>query len=617
MLTRVISVAALGGLLGFVTMSSPRAQDVSGVTITPRLDTPQARVIVATLQPHMPVAAKTGHATNRVLIYLDDGRMTVKEGDRGSTVEFHRGDVRWRASSGAYVAENTGDHPVRILEIDLKEAASTGAPPPALDPARVDPQHYKVEFENEQVRVLRIHYDAHEKGQLHEHTLNRVVVYLNDQSGAKADDVRVAGAAKHVEENASDRAADRIAVELKSGAAAAVPAVARPPVIKVTPETGSAAPDGYAPIPQWLGQTRAPRPAKTAEYKVESVVEGLAGAFCFSFLPDGRILVGERSGHVKIAAKDGKVSEVSGLPPNLFARGGQGLYEVRADRAFATNRTIYLTYTVLPDGSDPSALPRSPGVLLAARATLSADDSRLENVKTLLDAEGTGGRLAQAPDGTLLITSTVPAGVGINSVDWPQPQQLDSDMGKVLRINADGSIPKDNPFVGRSGAHPEIYALGFRDPQGITIHPRTGKLWTSEHGPRGGDEINAVAKGKNYGFPVIGYGREYSGKPINGDKTSQEGMEQPVYFWTPDIAPAGIAFYTGKLFPAWNGDLFVATLVGRSLVRLAMNDERVVGEERLLTELNARIRGVNEGPDGALYVLTDGANGKILRLSPK
>src|SRR5439155_11045135 len=211
-----------------------------------------------------------------------------------------------------------------------------------------------------------------------------------------------------------------------------------------------------------------------------------------------------------------------------------------------------------------------------------------------------GGRVVQATDGTLLITSTIPAGVGINSVDWPQPQELTSNMGKVLRINADGSIPKDNPFVGRAGAHPEIYALGFRDPQGITIHPRTGKLWTSEHGPRGGDEINAVAKGKNYGFPVIGYGREYTGKPINGDKTAQEGMEQPAYFWTPDIAPAGIAFYTGKLFPAWNGDPFVATLVGRALVRLVLNDERVVAEQRLLTELNARIRGLNEGPDGAL-----------------
>jgi glucose/arabinose dehydrogenase len=396
--------------------------------------------------------------------------------------------------------------------------------------------------------------------------------------------------------------------------------IPRPPALTgpLKPEDGSAAPDGYAPIPQWPGQTRAPQPPTTARYDVETVAEGLTGAFCFSFLPDGRIIVGERPGRIKIIGKSGKASEpIAGLPTDLWARGSQGLFEVRPDRAFAANRTIYLTYTVLPEGANPDALPRSPGVLLVARAQLSSDDSRLVDLEVLLNAEGTGGRVIQAPDGTLLITSTVPAGVGINSVDWPQPQALESNMGKVLRINADGSIPKDNPFAGRAGAHPEIYALGFRDVQGVAIHPRTGRLWTSEHGPRGGDEINAVDKGRNYGFPVIGYGREYTGKPINGDKTAQDGMEQPVYFWTPDIAPAGIGFYNGSLFPAWQGNLFVGTLVGRALVRLVLSDDRVVGEERLLTELGSRIRGVSEGPDGALYVLTDGNSGKILRLVPK
>jgi glucose/arabinose dehydrogenase len=246
---------------------------------------------------------------------------------------------------------------------------------------------------------------------------------------------------------------------------------------------------------------------------------------------------------------------------------------------------------------------------------LSADDRRIERLEVLLNAEGTGGRLIQAPDGTLYVTSTIPSGLGINVVDWPQPQQLDSDMGKVLRIDPDGSIPKDNPFTGRPGTHPEIYALGFRDIQGIAIDPRTGRLWTSEHGPRGGDEINVVKKGANYGFPVIGYGREYSGKPINGDRTAQPGMEQPVYFWTPDIAPAGIAFYNGREFPSWRGNLFVSELVGRCLSRLVLGNDRVVSEERLLTDLNTRMRGVAEGPDGAMYVLTDGNNGKILRLT--
>jgi glucose/arabinose dehydrogenase len=379
------------------------------------------------------------------------------------------------------------------------------------------------------------------------------------------------------------------------------------------PEDGSAAPDGYAPSPQWLGQTRAPAPAVKSAYAVATFAEGLSGAFCFSFLPDGRILVGERPGRIKIVGTDGKVgAPLEGLPQNLYAR--QGLFEVRADRGFAANRTIYLTYTALPDGVDPAKF-RSPAVLLVARARLSADDRRLENITVLLDAQGTGGRLIQAPDGTLYVTSTVPSGAGVNSADWPQPQQLDSDMGKVLRINADGSIPKDNPYAGRAGARPEIFALGFRDMQGIAIEPRTGRLWTSEHGPRGGDEINVVKKGGNYGFPVIGYGHDYSGKPINDDRTAQDGMEQPVYFWTPDIAPAGIAFYSGREFPQWRDNLFVAALAGKSLIRLVLDRDRVVTEERLLTELNLRIRGVAEGPDGALYVLTDGNAGKILRLT--
>jgi glucose/arabinose dehydrogenase len=379
------------------------------------------------------------------------------------------------------------------------------------------------------------------------------------------------------------------------------------------PPGESATPDGYAPIPQWLGQTRAPVPAKTETFTVETFADGLNGAGSFHFLPDGRILVGERAGRIKIVGKDGKISEpLNDMPKNMFLR-GQALYEVHPDKNFATTRTIYMTYAVLPEGTDATK-QRTAGHLHVVSAKISADDKRLENVKDLLDAEGTSGHVVQANDGTLFVTSTVPAGLGINSSEWMQPQQLDSLMGKILRINADGSIPKDNPFVGKAGARPEIYALGFRDEGGIAVHPKTGKLWAAEHGPRGGDEINEVEKGKNYGFPVIGYGRDYTGKPINGDKTSQAGLEQPVYFWTPDIAPGGIAFYTGKMFPAWDGNLFVSALAAKHLVRLVLNGNRVVGEERLLTDVNARIRSVNEGPDGALYVMTDGMGGKILRL---
>jgi hypothetical protein len=202
----------------FVLVSPPglHAQaPAASAAIAPRLDTPQARVIVATLQPRTPAVAKSGHATDRVLIYLDNGVMTRKEGEQSTTIEFHRGDVRWRPSSGAYIAENISDHPIRILEVDLKGAPAGPAKVSKLDPAVVDKKHYKVEFENEHVRVLRIHFDPHDKGEMHEHILNRVVVYLNDQTAAKADEVRLAGAATHAEENVSDQAADRIAVELK------------------------------------------------------------------------------------------------------------------------------------------------------------------------------------------------------------------------------------------------------------------------------------------------------------------------------------------------------------------------------------------------------------------
>jgi len=379
------------------------------------------------------------------------------------------------------------------------------------------------------------------------------------------------------------------------------------------PPGESAAPDGYQPLPAWMGQTRAPAPAKTETFTVDTVTEGLNGAW-FKFLPDGRILLGERTGTIKIIGKDGKAgAALTGMPANMFTP-GQALFSVQPDKSFATNRTIYFTYSVLPEGADP-AKQRSPAHVHVASAKISADDKSLEGVKDLLDAEGTGGRVIQAADGTLLVETTVPAGLGIISDQWMQPQQGDSLMGKVLRVNADGTVPKDNPFVGKTGTRPEVYAFGFRDPQGLAIQPKTGHVFTSEHGPRGGDEINEVEKGKNYGFPVVGYGRDYNGKPINNDKTAQAGMEQPVYFWTPDIAPAGIGFYTGKMFPAWDGNLFVSALAGRYLMRLVLDSHNhVIAEERLLKDLNQRIRNVNEGPDGALYVLTDGANGKILRL---
>jgi len=394
--------------------------------------------------------------------------------------------------------------------------------------------------------------------------------------------------------------------------------VPRPPAREQgAQETGSTVTDGYAPIPQWLGQTRAPRPAKSEAFTVQTVVSGIGGGFSFHFLPDGRILISERPGRMRIASKDGALSEPIGGLPELYAGGPQGLFEVLPDRDFAKNRTIYFGYTALPSGPKPVVLPRLAGLLMIARARLSADDRRLEDVRVLLNAEGINGRMIQAPDGTLLITSGIPAGVGIDSPDWPQPQQMTSRMGKVLRINTDGSVPGSNPFAGRREALPEIYALGVRDDQGVAIHPQTGKLWTSENGPKGGDEINVIESGKNYGFPIISYGHEYSGKPINGDRTVEPGMQQPAYFWNPSIAPSGMTFYNGRLFPAWQGNLFVAALAGKHIVRLVLDGERVVGEERLLADLDTRMRDVRQGPDGALYVMTDGQGGTILRLAPQ
>jgi glucose/arabinose dehydrogenase len=391
--------------------------------------------------------------------------------------------------------------------------------------------------------------------------------------------------------------------------------IPRPPAESSNAE-GSIAPDGYAPIPQWLGQTHAPVVGVVSRYKTEVFATGLRGGFGFHFLPDGRIIVSERPGRIRIVGRDGRVAEPIGGLPEIWARGPQGLFEVLPDLEFAKSRVLFLSYTALPPATDKAAPPRLAGVLTVARARLSADDGRLEDVTTLLNAEGIGGRLIQSRDRTLLITSSIPAGVGIDSSDWPQPQQLDSLMGKILRINPDGTIPRDNPFVGRSGARPEIFAYGIRDDQGVALHPQTGQLWTSEHGPRGGDEINIIRRGANYGFPVIGYGHEYNGKPINGDRTSAPGMEQPAYFWTPDIAPAGISFYDAALFPAWRGDLFVAALAGKYLVRLVPKGDRIVAEERLLTELSTRCRDVRQGPDGALYVMTDGQDGSIVRLLP-
>jgi glucose/arabinose dehydrogenase len=394
--------------------------------------------------------------------------------------------------------------------------------------------------------------------------------------------------------------------------------------------------DNYTPQPAWAGQTRAPKPVKIAAYEVQTAAEGLFSPWSFSFLPDGRMLVSEMNKGLRIVGKDGRPGEyISGLPLD-FTKRAQQLLDSFPDKDFTRTRTIFFLYRVPPKeagdvGRREEDFPiHYPQIEMAARGRLSEDEKSLTDVKVLLNTQGIEGRMIQAPDGSLFIDSGPLAGRGIMSRNWTQSQLPGSLMGKVLHINNDGSIPKDNPFIGRADTRPEIWAFGVRDAQSMAFDAR-GRLWTAENGPMGGDELNLIEKGKNYGFPIISYGREYSGELINGGLTAKAGLEQPIYFWTPSVAPSGMTFYTGNLFPEWQGDLFIATMsprFGRKVIRLALKETpegmRVAGEEFLLTELGGvRFRDVKQGPDGALYVLSDvrpsapTGPDKIYRLVPK
>jgi len=341
---------------------------------------------------------------------------------------------------------------------------------------------------------------------------------------------------------------------------------------------------------------------------VETVARGLVNPWALAFLPDGRMLVTERPGRMRIVGKEGKLSPaLAGVPP-VFARGQGGLHDVVLDRDYVQNSTIYFCFAQPASGGGRTALARAK---LVDEAT-----PRLDELKVIFQQEGPlssgnhfGCRIAQAADNNLFLT------MGDHFTTRDQAQNLGNHLGKLIRIKPDGSVPSDNPFVNRPGAKPEIWSYGHRNSQGATIHPQTTKLWEHEHGPRGGDEINIIDKGKNYGWPVIGYGIDYSGAKIHAS-TQQAGMEQPVKYWVPSIAPSGMAFYTGELFPKWKGSLFVGALVPGFLVRLDLDGEKVGNEERLLQDLGERIRDVRQGPDGALWLVTDSSNGRVLRLAP-
>ncbi len=381
-------------------------------------------------------------------------------------------------------------------------------------------------------------------------------------------------------------------------------------------------------------QTRAPRPSERSSYDVEVIAIGLVQPWALAFLPDGRMLVTERPGRMRIVARDGLLSEPLGGVPAIRDVRGRGLAGLALDPGFSDNRFLYISYFAPPPGEPGGPMTsdaydawaaRSPtereanpiGFRRVARARLSDDATRLENLEVLLDSGAR--RLRFAPDGTLFVTTWAHSAFpGKPETGYEEPQQLDLMGGKIVRIKSDGSVPSDNPWADRDDARPEIFARGFRDAEGAVIHPDTGQLWTVEHGPRGGDELNAIEAGRNYGYPIITYGREYTGGPVGEGLSARDGMEQPVYFWNPSIAPSGLLFYDGDLFPEWRGNLFVGAMAGKHLVRLVLDGTRVTHEERLLEDLELRIRDVRQGPDdGALYLLTSEEEGQILRLSPR
>ena len=347
-------------------------------------------------------------------------------------------------------------------------------------------------------------------------------------------------------------------------------------------------------------------PGKLGTLEVRELVTGLAFPWALAFLPDGRMLVTEKPGRLLLLAADGaQVAPIEGLP-KIFVDGQAGLLDVVLSPDFATDQRVYLSY----------AEPHWRGNL-AGTAVLRGrlDGTALRDVEVIYRQQpklssGThvGSRLVFDDAGHLFVTQ------GENN-KRATAQELDKLQGKLVRINADGSVPPDNPFVGRDGARPEIWSYGHRNMQGAALHPVTRKLWTTEHGPMGGDEINIPAPGRNYGWPVITWGINYSGEPIpEASGTAAEGMEQPHHYWKVSPAISGMAFYTADRVPAWQHSLFLGALAKTSLIRLELDGDRIVDEERLLTERNERIRDVRQGPDGYLYVLTDAPNGKLLRL---
>lgn len=369
-------------------------------------------------------------------------------------------------------------------------------------------------------------------------------------------------------------------------------------------------PNGSDQRPARPDQTRACGITSNVAFDVTVVSEVLENPWAVEPLPGGDLLVTEKPGRLRIVSAAGALGQpIAGLPP-VDARGQGGLLDVALSPGFATDRTIFWSFSERREGGNGTSV---------ARGVLSADRTRLEQVQVIFRVlpayDGTmhyGSRLAFGTDGMLYATF----GERSDTQMRRYAQQLDSHLGKIVRIRPDGSVPPDNPFVGQAGALPEIWSLGHRNIQAAAIDGQ-GRLWEVEHGARGGDELNLAEKGKNYGWAVVAYGIEYSGRTISGAVTARAEFEQPVYYWDPVIAPSGAQFYSGDAFPEWRGNLFVGSLVQQRLVRLRLENDRVTGEEHLLVDRKQRVRDVKQGPDGFLYIVTDQKDGELWRLSPR
>ncbi len=359
----------------------------------------------------------------------------------------------------------------------------------------------------------------------------------------------------------------------------------------------------------FAGQTRIAATKTTTPYEGKVLTEALTSPWGITSLPDGRLLVTQREGSMRIVTTAGKVSDpITGLPA-VNSSGQGGLLGVRVDPDFATNRMVYWVFSE----------PLSDGNLTAvAKGKLSADEKKIENATVIYRATPAykgnlhyGGRILIDKQGNLVIST----GERSDLVTRPQAQSLNSGLGKVIRITKDGKPASGNPFVGRADARPELYSYGHRNVQSLAFHPVTGDLWEGEFGPRGGDEINRIQPGKNYGWPTITYGIEYSGQKVGEGIQQKDGLEQPVYYWDPSVSPSGMTFYSGNNVPEWNNNLFIGTLSGMHVLRLVIENNKVVGEERLLSDQLQRFRDITQGKDGALYAVTD--QGRLYRIDKK